>query len=63
MVSETAIIWTTTTYMVVYCFTVWLAFWLMSGKGLRFLTILASGTSMAGAAFKVSQSQHLTGTT
>lgn len=52
MVSETAIIWTTTTYMVVYCFTVWLAFWMMSAKGLRFLTILASGTSMAGAAFK-----------
>lgn len=52
MVSETIIIWSTTTYMVVYCFTVWLAFWLMNAKGLRYLVIMASGASMVGAAFK-----------
>jgi len=52
MVSETIIIWTTTTYMVVFCFMVFPAFWLMNTKGLRFLVVMASGTSLIGAGFK-----------
>ena len=39
-------IWTTTTYMVVYCCAVWLAFWMMNTKGLRTIAILASATNM-----------------
>ena len=46
-------IWTTTTYMVVYCCAVWLAFWMMNTKGLRTIAILASATNMLGAALKV----------
>lgn len=54
MVSESIIIWTATTYMVVYCVSVLLAFYLMSTKGLRFLSVMASGVCMIGAGFKVS---------
>lgn len=51
-VSETAVIWTTTTYMVVYCCAVWFAFYMMNAKGLRTICILASATNMLGAALK-----------
>merc|ERR1712048_1062823 len=43
MVPRSTIIWTSTTYMVVYCCTIWIAAWATESLGLRPVCLLASG--------------------
>ena len=52
-VQQPTIIWTTTTYMVVYCCTIWVASWATESRGLRTVAIFASGVCAMGAGIKV----------
>ena len=44
---------TPTTYMVVYCITVWASAWATESRGLRPVALLASGAAALGAGVKV----------
>ena len=44
---------TPTTYMVVYCITVWASAWATESRGLRPVALIASGSAALGAGIKV----------
>jgi len=53
MVERSTVIWTSTTYMVVYCCTIWFAAWATESFGLRPVCLIASGMCALGAGTKL----------